>query len=87
MSDKKVYDQAKLAFQKLELNEGNVVVVHFPHDIVHEQMALVAGQLAEYSAETGITIMCVRQGISIEELPEHIMNENGWFRFDPERMN
>ena len=76
----KTYDQAKIAFQKLSPKEGDVVAVMFPADIAHEQMALVAQMLQPLTEETGCSIVCLREGIQLHQIPEEKMNELGWFR-------
>ena len=76
----KIYDQATLAFQKLSPNEGDVVAVMFPNDIVHEQMVAVAEMLQPLTKEHGCSIVCLREGIQLHQIPEEKMNELGWFR-------
>jgi len=87
MSDKKFYDAATLAFKKIDANAGDLVVIRFPDDIAHEQMQRVGYGLADYAAEKGIDILCLREGVSVEHVDEARMNELGWFRFDKDKMN
>jgi len=85
MKDQKIYDQAQLTFQRLRPQPGDVVAVSFPDDIVHEQMTKMADIFQTFAKEYDITVICLRQGITLQHVPEHRMNELGWFKFDPQK--
>ena len=82
----KTYDKATLAFQKLSVREGDVIVISFPADIEPAQMQLFAEQLQPNIPED-VTILCTRGGVTIQNLPEAEMNKMGWHRFDTTKVN
>lgn len=88
MTDKEgtIYEKATIAFQKLDVQPGNIVVVHFPADIEHEQMNEVAQQLRP-ALPPKVVVLCVRAGVTIEALSEVYMNKLGWFKFNPQQLN
>lgn len=81
MDDYKIYDKARLAFEKLEVSEGDIVVVKFPDDILPEQMSLFAEGLQEHTPP-GVLVLCTRAGVEIETFTETEMNKHGWYKFD-----
>ncbi len=87
MTDKiNEYEKAQLAFQKLEVRAGDVVVVTFPVDIEPIQMEEFGLQLQPYIPED-VAILCTRQGVKVETLSEIQMNQMGWYKFDTNKVN
>jgi len=82
----KIYDRASLAFQKLSPKDGDVIVISFPADIEPLQMQLFAEGLQPHIPK-GVTILCSRSGVTIQNLPEAEMNALGWYKFDTSKAN
>ena len=82
----KVYDTAQVAFQKLEPTDGDVMVIKFPADIHPAQMeafgAGLQGQIPD-----GVTVLCTRSGMDIQNFSEAEMNANGWYKLDQSKVN
>lgn len=80
-NDREIYEGTiRLAFQKLTANEKDVIVVHLPEDIDHTQMRLVAQSMQPLQEEFGCLIMCVTDGLQVEQLNEADMNRHGWYK-------
>lgn len=77
--DYKIYESARLAFQKLNPKPNDVIVIKFPDDIHPEQMAAFAEGLQEYVPDD-VTVVCSRASVEIEQLSEEQMNSRGWYR-------
>lgn len=72
-------DRISLAFKRLSPKEGDTMVVSFPPDIAHEQMEMVAVALNEEVSD-GVTVLCLREGMTVELLSEKDMNALGWHK-------
>lgn len=79
MSDDKIYDKARLAFQKLSPKSGDLIFIKFPDDIAHEQMSLFARGLQQHIPKD-VLVMCAHHGAEIEQISEEQMNRMGWYR-------
>lgn len=77
----KIYEKAVLAFQKLEPNPGDIIVVKFPDDVHPNQMAAFAEGLQQY-VPPDVVILFSRAGVEIDKISETEMNKRGWYRFD-----
>jgi len=82
----KEYDKATIAFKKLAPNPGDVIVITFPADIEPLQMEAFGLQLQPHIPED-VAILCTRDGVKVETLSEHQMNEMGWYKFDTNKVN
>ena len=72
-------DTLSLAFKRLRPKAGEIIVVNFPPDVAHEQMDVVAQELKEQLQE-GVTVLCLREGMTVELLSEEDMNSIGWYK-------
>lgn len=72
-------DRISLAFKRLSPKDGDTMVVSFPPDVVHEQMVAVADELNEQISD-GVTVLCLREGMTVELLSEEDMNALGWYK-------
>ena len=84
--DYKIYDNATLAFQKLDTREGDIIIISFPDDIHPNQMQMFAKQLQPHIPDD-VTILCTRAGVTVNSLPESEMNKMGWYKFDTSKVN
>lgn len=82
----KVYDTAQVAFQKLSPSDGDIMVIKFPADIHPEQMQAF-GEGLQGQIPDGVTVLCTRSGMEIENIPETAMNQMGWYKFDQSKVN
>ena len=82
----KIYDTATLAFQKLNPQDGDIIIINFPYDIHPEQMKLFAEQLKPQIPEN-VTILCTREGVTVNSFSEEEMNKLGWYKIDKEKLN
>lgn len=80
MSEEKFYEQAAVAFKRLNAKAGNIIVVTVPDDIATSQMQAAMEQLHKIGKEHECTVMVVRAGTSVEELSEAKMADYGWYR-------
>lgn len=85
MSIERSYDQARVAFQRLQPEPGDIITVTLPTDIIHEQMVALAEVLQPLSNEHDCSIIFLRSGVTVEILTEQHMNNLGWFRLDPKQ--
>lgn len=76
----KFYDQARVAFQKLEPSEGDVIAITMPVDMAYEQVLATVTYLQEIAVEFGCSIVILSQGADVQILPEEEMNKLGWYR-------
>lgn len=72
-------DKLSLAFKRLSPKDGDTMVVNFPPDIAHEQMVEVADALNE-QITGNVTVLCLREGMTVELLSEEDMNAVGWYK-------
>ncbi len=72
-------EQISLTFQRLSPKSGDVVVVNFPPDIIHERMVEIYEPLNDELSD-GITVLCMRSGMTVEMLSEEAMNTIGWYK-------
>lgn len=79
MSDERIYDRAQIAFQKLSPQPNDILVIKFPDDIVHEQMAAFAQGIQQHVPDD-VIVLCTRAGMSIDLFNEEQMNQLGWYR-------
>jgi hypothetical protein len=82
----KVYDTAQVAFQKLEPTDGDVMVIRFPADIHPMQMQKFADGL-QGQVPKGVTVLCTRSGMEIENFSEAKMNALGWYKLDQTKIS
>ena len=80
MAEEKFYDQAKVAFQKLEPKKGDVIAITMPVDMAYEQVLATVTYLQEIADEFGCNVIILSQGASVEILSEEEMNKLGWYR-------
>jgi len=79
--DKDSIEKVTIAIHKISAQPGDLVVVNFPDDTPMEQIEEFGADLKEYVLED-VTILCSRKEMNIENIPEHKMNEMGWYKFD-----
>lgn len=72
-------EKVSLAFQRLSPKHGDTMVVTFPPDIAHERMSAVAEALNEEVSD-GVTVLCLREGMTVDLLSEKEMNALGWHK-------
>lgn len=78
----KIYESAKLTFVKLNLKPGNIVVIHFPHDIEPIQIYNTIECIRPLAEDFGVSVISLSTGISLSQVTEKEMKTNGWIR-DP----
>ena len=80
MSDgTKVYEGAEIAFEKLSPRDGDTMVISFPADIDPNQMIEFGYEMDSIIPE-GVTVLCMRAGMTVELLSEEEMNSVGWYK-------
>lgn len=79
----KVYEQARVAFQKLSPTNKDVLLVRLPDDIDALQAELLAEIFQPLAKEFGCSVVFTRAGIDIEMFSEAAMNELGWYKLFP----
>jgi len=82
----KTYDHAEIAFKKLKVNAGDIIIITFPVDIEPNQMQLFADQLNPLIPED-VTVLCTRSGVTVETLSHETLNKAGWYKFDTKNPN
>lgn len=81
----KVYDTAQVAFRKLEPTDGDVLVIKFPPDIHPAQMQAFGDDL-QGKIPKGVTVLCTRSGMEVENYSEAEMNAKGWYKLDQNKV-
>jgi hypothetical protein len=79
----KVYEQARIAFQKLSPTNKDLILVRLPDDIDPVQAQLLAEILQPLNKQYGCAIVFTRDGVDIELFKEAAMNELGWYKLFP----
>lgn len=82
----KIYEQAEIAFKKLKVNDGDIIIITFPSDIEPKQMELFGKQISPLIPED-VTVLCTRSGVTVETLPKDVLNAAGWYKFDTTKSN
>jgi hypothetical protein len=77
-----IYEKARIAMKRLEVKKGDIVVVYFPSDIDPAQMHVAAEHLRDVAEEVGTSFLCMRYGMTVENISEEQMNQFGWYRRD-----
>lgn len=80
MAEEKFYDQARVAFKRINAQPGNIVFVIVPADTAAVQMQAAMNQLQKIGAEHGVSVMIARAGTNISELDEEQMAAHGWYK-------
>ena len=80
MSQYEIYEKATIAFQKLKVESGDVIVISFPEDIDPQQLQAAAMMFAERSQEIGAHIICAANNITVNTLTEAELNAAGYYR-------
>ena len=75
----KVYESAEIAFEKLSPREGDTIVISFPADIDPNQMVEFGVEM-DGVMTAGVTVLCMRAGMTVELLSEKDMNSVGWYK-------
>ena len=75
----KVYEGAEIAFEKLSPRNGDTMVISFPADIDPDQMVEFGIEMDSVIPE-GVTVLCLRGGMTVELLSEENMNSVGWYK-------
>ncbi len=86
MDNYKTYDQAEIAFKKLKVSAGDIIVITFPSDIEPKQMEMFGEQINPLIPED-VTILCTRSGVTVETLSKDVLNAAGWYKFDTTKSN
>ncbi len=81
-----VYNRVSLAFTKLEVRDGDIVTISFPDDMAEEQMQQAASEILP-AIPNGATVLCLRDGMTLDVLHESDLNELGWYKFDSTTVN
>jgi len=82
----KTYDRAEIAFEKLQPDAGDLIVITFPPDIHPRQMEMFGENLNDLVPED-VTSLLTRSGMKIELFDEAQMNKLGWHKFDSTKIN
>jgi len=82
----KIYDQAQIVLDKINPVEGDVIVISFPNDIEPAQRQAFAESMQPIIPDD-VTILCTREGVTVENFPESQMNKLGWYKFDKSKVN
>jgi len=80
MAEEKFYDQARVAFKRINAQPGNIIFVIVPADTATQQMHSVMEQLQKIGAEHSVSVMVARAGTNISELNEEQMAAHGWYK-------
>ena len=83
----KIYEQVSVAFEKLSPNNGDIITVTLPDDMVVNQIKAFSQILTPLVEEHGVSIVFLTKGVKLKLVSESEMNKNGWFKFNPEQMN
>ena len=82
----KFYEQAKIAFQKISPNPGEIIAVTFPEDMSYTQIQTTVAYLQQLADEHQCGVMLLTQGTQIEILSDNQMAELGWQRVPKNRI-
>jgi len=78
----KFYKQAKIAFQRLDMQEGEVIAITVPSDMASIQVEGMKLILQELVHEFDCKVVVLSQGAELIVLKEEDMNMLGWYRKD-----
>jgi len=73
--------QFRITTQKLDVKPGDTLLMYLPSDFSFEYTKELAAELRNEIPEN-TTILLLKEGVSVETLPEEIMNNMGWYRLD-----
>ena len=79
----KGHETARIAIQKLSPKNGDIIVVTFPGDILHQQMETFATNLTQNIKETSnveIVVLCMKGDTNVSLVTEEQLNEAGYFK-------
>lgn len=80
-------EKVALGIMHLQPNDGDVMVITFPSDVITEQMNKFAMGLRDNIREAGgnnVVILCVKDGeVKADLLPEALLNEAGYYKAVP----
>lgn len=79
----KFYDQATIAFEKLRIEKGDVVIVNFPPDMSTEQVHSVQLAFDHLCDMYKCNVIMIGSGLTINAISEENMNKLGWYRGTP----
>jgi hypothetical protein len=80
---KRFYEQARLAFQRLSPEPGDLVCVTFPKDMMHGQVQSTYEAMKWIHEEFNVDVILLTEGVSMSVMKEEDMNKLGWFKREP----
>lgn len=76
-------DELKMQVQKLELNDGDILLVNVKQHMSDAMYENLSGSFKEIIGDRNVRAMLCEEGIDVTKLSEEDMRELGWVRTRP----